>query len=1438
MSETYKDREVRCYFGILNIKGLMDTDNKMVEDIEDYGEVRLPLFSHQTYKIKTTFNKNLQYQNTFINSIDMTGNDIIIRKPTSHYGVLHFADTTNPYEGKYYQKKFRRQVLWDFGDGTKIQGYSAQHAYKKPGRYKITCTFFDINRQAWVNNYCIYVVVKEVIPTMLRFANPTNSKNSIKCSKIQKISQLEALVSNTVDDELNVNVKRIFSQGEYNENYEEINRKFDTLQKTPFRFMEKSWLFMENTQVLYYNSDKIYMNYVQPTDIFHPNYQNLYGKFFYNQQMNRIDFSFYQIIPFKQIDEKLKTITILDPNERIIPDPNPPKDQFGNIIKDVLVDEQGNTEIITYPKEFYIEEKYKTYRITQLYVEDVLPQDCFYVGKRGFFDIFYKNDYISGKDHTNKISIFYDIENTNITGELKSAPNYLNINPLGLNINIENNSIDDVKFGISLDCFIRQVQENDDYTTARKDMFAEKGVVYNEKTYIDPHFYNSLIKGIDLDSFVFPYIPYGNSEYNIYGTPFVVDGQESGWTPYNNAYYIPKDVVLNISDTRMIHNGHGDGSFINTGVQMDEFGNIIEFGSGEVMQSVYPWLYRIPFILRDYIDIILNITYGIEDKQGFIKSRIKKMQNLDTNAVVIPKEIQYKQDIDRLLRVYMGHPMFDETENIRDMFKAFLSNNLLDYIMTRSKNFLDDTANIKTCYLSNLISTLKMMGQDVTEYEKSAFEGVNDLKNFVRLLSMNHGDLVGHVIYGDLDIKISNDMKGKNVGAQIGVSDILYLNNNKQSEHLGKILGLKRHGAETRAKLNLDDQTVKDGLQIIVHDKYTHETRVVSLMQMQKHRIANDEEIVSNVKLEQYQDWWDWNLLLPDRFKNARQKQREYAEKRLKVDLYGPGRLRFFAEEEQRMKQICRDMITGYYSFYILDPRRQTKRVGNFIDDSYITQRVQKLSSWEEVWGITHEVLMKILFENGKLFNNRNFNIIEVGEDDEEDQEEFITTGDIYIHKEFDQGELVYDLFVNGERKNDMKVGGSVVLKGTILGVGTNYLTFSLENGIIDRYFPFSNYANNKLFEVNVNKDGSIATNTETFNVVGKNIQGVVTITLSGTVANPKMSVESTIYFIDDRINPIEVEIIKHYKTQFYTNLKRAELDSTAIEDGLVDNTDDEKLGKKFDVRLRWEDTPKIGSNKAFLSVEFDAGQLYYKEATAASEAYVWGNDAHVGSFGYTNNDYKTFIVVQQDGSLYFAHEDESGTLNRVEAEVFDISSVGAGDNPVLGEVQYQSGKIYCVLSGNVMGTEAAKPRLNCYTYNPFTEEPTEVATRLLGDVGGYSFKITEKEEGTDSYFNVNGRDGFAQGYYIIIASPGHSVHSPFIYRNFWVKEKVYIFDSNDRLVRTLASPDRTIKVSVDNNGVISQDDYTNTYVNNSTVSINTNGGYYQVTGYKISVNI
>jgi hypothetical protein len=98
--------------------------------------------------------------------------------------------------------------------------------------------------------------------------------------------------------------------------------------------------------------------------------------------------------------------------------------------------------------------------------------------------------------------------------------------------------------------------------------------------------------------------------------------------------------------------------------------------------------------------------------------------------------------------------MWTDKENVRGMFKSVLSNHYLDELLTVSSNFLDDTANIKRCFLSNLISTLEMMGEDVTQWEKGAFEGINDLKKFVRLLSMNHTELVGHVVKDEYDIRV------------------------------------------------------------------------------------------------------------------------------------------------------------------------------------------------------------------------------------------------------------------------------------------------------------------------------------------------------------------------------------------------------------------------------------------------------------------------------------------------------------------------------------------------------------------------------------------------------------------------------------------------------------------------------------------------------------
>jgi hypothetical protein len=49
-----------------------------------------------------------------------------------------------------YTQSFRKEVLWDFGDGEKVKGGQVEHYYKKPGCYTISATLFDDKRQGYL----------------------------------------------------------------------------------------------------------------------------------------------------------------------------------------------------------------------------------------------------------------------------------------------------------------------------------------------------------------------------------------------------------------------------------------------------------------------------------------------------------------------------------------------------------------------------------------------------------------------------------------------------------------------------------------------------------------------------------------------------------------------------------------------------------------------------------------------------------------------------------------------------------------------------------------------------------------------------------------------------------------------------------------------------------------------------------------------------------------------------------------------------------------------------------------------------------------------------------------------------------------------------------------------------------------------------------------
>ena len=119
---------------------------------------------------------------------------------------------------------------------------------------------------------------------------------------------------------------------------------------------------------------------------------------------------------------------------------------------------------------------------------------------------------------------------------------------------------------------------------------------------------------------------------------------------------------------------------------------------------------------------------------------------------------------------------------------------------------------------------------------------------------MNHTELIGHVLLEDYDIRIRNDIKGKNVGNEIDIASKLIINEN---------------GCIT--KVGTSSVIEPNGVDLIVHDRYTHDTKIVSFSSIYHEKnFPTDETVATHfsnpISIGDYEDWWGWNLLLPDSF--------------------------------------------------------------------------------------------------------------------------------------------------------------------------------------------------------------------------------------------------------------------------------------------------------------------------------------------------------------------------------------------------------------------------------------------------------------------------------------------------------------------------------------------------------------------------------------------
>lgn len=1131
-----EETKIYCPFVI---KDNFDTMASEIKPSDNSIEVKRALFSNEGFKIKTSFSGRI------------SGYDL---------GYLYTKGLGN--KSDKYNKQYRREVLWDFGDGTKKVGYSVEHYYKKPGRYCITCTFFDINRKGYKNSFCAYVIVKELIPTQLSFVKQFTSsdgtetvytKSNISCSKIERIARMECLVSNTVDKEFNVFVKR--TDDTTHPSYFDLKDN-DNLHETRY------WTTLRNEQLLYYRTNYVYSNWLQPSDTFIPNYSKLYYRLTYNSETKERDFEFYQVIPYKDIDDILNYITVLNPN--------------GDIRQ------KAST---------------KTYKITQKYTQEQLPSDAVYCGLRGFVDIFYKNDIVN---ESSDFSIFYDIETENITGELKSSANYLNINPLGLTVKTKANSLDKVKLAASGNYFLKEVEGGAKLTD-------------KDKVYIDPYFEGSLYKGVNLTCYVFPFCTYEGEEVIM----------------LDSSYYVPKDINLSIKYEQIDDKEFESGTNSKVNSATDD------------LNKSDMWLKKIELELNNYIDLEIDGTLkGGENNEESRVIKIVQKPLLNIENISIPKEKQSKVDIDRLLQSYMIHPMFSETSVLKDFVKTYL-NTFIQKTATHSNNFIDNVANSKTCYLSNLIAQLKMMGDDVTEYEYTNFDGINDLKKFTRLLSMNHSDLVGHTREKDWDVYIIKDNKGANVGDVISLDSKITLDTS---------LANYVDGEDSYGKIcKIEDKPVDyiNGVDLIVHDKYTNDVKMVNFRTYLK-KYGN-----SKVYLKDYNEDWGWNLLLPENFGVLNEKIAFY-EQKAKNKAYAQSQIVSFEKEAERLKQKKRDLIDGYYDFYVLIPKKEVERVGHFLEEEDITSKIESVKEWKSDWGIAHDVLMKILLTNGLMTSERDFEdyqgnllweTVVINESKTFNRGEIPTT--IYVEKKvIDSTEIKFENEVV-----DFEVKGTVTIRGKIFAEGGNTLYVTLSDGVID---------NKDGFEI---ENGSSITigvqgrdiNEETFKIPlkGKRIKdnSFLSITIGSKIDNPDIKVKAIIYYDPAVVSGyITCSDDKDGKGVIYNK----------TDDNIDDNFNDYEITHEISVAVNNGFVEGVGVNSVPLSFsKFNVTQKPYENDIQTDE---------VNNVNFDLSDPRLTFVVDDDGNII--HEGETFTFNGQFTKYLTIKE-GTMEVKISGTVKY-----------------------------------------------------------------------------------------------------------------------------------------------------------------------
>lgn len=259
---------------------------------------------------------------------------------------------------------------------------------------------------------------------------------------------------------------------------------------------------------------------------------------------------------------------------------------------------------------------------------------------------------------------------------------------------------------------------------------------------------------------------------------------------FNNAKYVGVQSPLTIRIISQNNSQHFIKDFIITDVQLSPINlseNIIDISYELKYNNMGSTLCYITANEEiDNVSFELTVTYqDIAGNTITKQARISDICFIDLNSFTDTSSKYYLDPVVKHTKisgsdiwdVYKTHAMFDSVPRLDTCVKSiFDQGNLMQNIVNKGYNFVDDFGNIETANVKALISLFSYLGITTELYDIDNFAKPGVINRLMQIFSIKHSKLIG-TTYTKLDEFVDEyNIPGKNLGEELNKYSIVYLN--------------------------------------------------------------------------------------------------------------------------------------------------------------------------------------------------------------------------------------------------------------------------------------------------------------------------------------------------------------------------------------------------------------------------------------------------------------------------------------------------------------------------------------------------------------------------------------------------------------------------------------------------------------------------------------